>query len=176
MTMPDIKKARKLFQKAGLAFPGIPKELAVRLEEMGEWIFSTRGIDVSPYNLQHYIREGDGTHVDDYVVLSHSGHGVNSYALQYYLVHGMLEMFLHLRWGGIYIDAKKASAVIRDCFLLAAEIVLAAQTSVKLQSGARLRIVGSDFYGSYWFIPGEKAHKEDVNPKGAAEVLTEALN
>jgi hypothetical protein len=64
-----------------------------------KWIHSlkkTREIDMSPYNLQHYIREVDGTHVEDYVVLSHSGYGVNSYALQYYLVHGMLEMFLHL--------------------------------------------------------------------------------
>jgi hypothetical protein len=176
MTMNDIEKARKLFQKAGLAFPAIPKELAARLKEMGEWIFSTREIDMSPYNLQHYIREVDGTHVEDYVVLSHSGYGVNSYALQYYLVHGMLEMFLHLSWGGTYMDAKKTSAEIRDCFLMADEIVPAAQTSVKLQSGARLRIVGSDFYRSYWFIPGKKGSKEDADPRGPTEVLTEALN
>ncbi len=174
--MTDIEKARQLFQEAGLAFPTIPEELAARLKEHVKWLFSTREIDMSPYNLQHYIHEVDGAHVEDYVVLSHSGHGANSYALQYYLVHGTLEMFLHLGWGGLYMDAERAVAEIRDCFSLADEIVPAAQTAGKLQAGARLRIVGSDFYGSYWSVPGKKGWKEGADSKGPAEVLTEALH
>jgi hypothetical protein len=81
--MSDLEKARRLFQMAGLAFPEIPKELAVRLKERGEWLFSTREIEVSPYDLQHYIDESYGTLVEDYAILSHPGHGVNSYATQY---------------------------------------------------------------------------------------------
>jgi hypothetical protein len=42
---------------AGLAFPPIPEELAARLTEQGEWLFSTREIDASPYDLQHYVFE-----------------------------------------------------------------------------------------------------------------------
>ena len=174
--MTDIKKARRLFQKAKLAFPTIPEELAALLKEQDKWLFSTREIEMSPYNLQHYIHEVDGTHVEDYVVLSHSGHGVNSYALQYYLVHGTLEMFLHLGWGGVYMDVGRAAAQIRECFSLADEIVPVAQTAGKLQAGARLKIVGSDFYGSYWSIPEKKSRKEDADSKGPAEVLTEALH
>ena len=174
--MTDIEKARQLFQEAGLAFPTIPEVFAGHLTEHGKWLFSTRDMEMSPYNLQHYIREVDTTHVEDYVILSHSGHGVNSYALQYYIVHGPLEMFLHLGWGGIYMDAKNSTTKIRNCFSLADKIVTAAQTAEKLQTGTRLRIVGSDSYGSYWSETGNKGRDKDANSKSPAEILTEALN
>lgn len=174
--MTNVEKARQLFKDAKLAFPMIPGELAARLKEHDKWLFSTREIEISPYNLQHYICEIDEVHVEDYVVLSHSGHGVNSYALQYYIVHGSLEMFLHLEWGGVYKEAEKATADIRDCFSLTDEIVPATQTAGKLQVGDRLRIVGSDLNGSYWFVSGKLERKEDVDSKNPARVLSEALN
>jgi hypothetical protein len=173
--MTEIEKAIRLFREAGLAFPTIPEELATRLTEQRKWLFSTREIDVSPYNLQHYVDEFDGTHVDDYAILSHSGHGVNSYALQYYLVHRALGMFLHLGWGGVYMDAERSTTQIRDCFSLADLIIVAAPTAGKLRQGERLTIVGSDFYGSYWLPPGESRGKEDEDSKRPAEVLTEVL-
>lgn len=63
--MDDTKKVRTLFQEAGLPFPNIPEELAVRLKERGKWLFSTREIHMSPYNLQHYVHEVEGTNVED---------------------------------------------------------------------------------------------------------------
>ena len=110
----DEEKARALFTRAGLAFPTIPEELASRLKKQDTWRYSTRELKMSPYNLLHYVREGDRGAVDDYAVLCHSGHGSNSYALQYYLVNGPLRMFLHLAWGGVYTDAVEAAANIRD--------------------------------------------------------------
>lgn len=92
--MFDIEKARHLFQDPGLTFPNIPEELAARLKERSEWVFSTRKIVMSPYNLQHYPTESEEAQVEDYLVLAHSGQGVNSYAIQYYLVQGSLRMFL----------------------------------------------------------------------------------
>jgi hypothetical protein len=53
--MTDIEKARQLFRDAGLAFPTIPGELAEQLKEHGQWLFSTRPLEMSPYNLQHYL-------------------------------------------------------------------------------------------------------------------------
>ena len=76
--MTDHEKARHLFQTAGLAFPEIPEELAVKLKERGEWLFSTRDIEISPYDLWHYVEESDSTLVDDYAILCHSGNGANS--------------------------------------------------------------------------------------------------
>lgn len=74
------------------------------------------------------------------------------------------------------MDAESTASKIRDCFSLADEIVPAAQTARKLQAGDRLKIVGSDFYESYWSVPGKKGRKEDADSKGPAEVLTQALN
>ena len=173
--MTDLEKARQLFRKAGLAFPMIPTQLAVLLKERDQWLFSTREIKISPYILEYYIREVDGTHVEDYVVLAHSGHGVNSYALQYYLVHGALRMFLHLGWGGVYMDGEAATGQIRECFSLADRIIPAAQSIGRIQAGEYLILVGSDFYGSYWVSPGKNRRENDADRKTPLEVLNEVL-
>ena len=174
--MTDIEKARQLFNDAGLAFPTIPGEFAERLKEQGEWLFATREIEMSPYVLQDYVADVDETPVEDYVVLSHSGYGSNSYAIQYYLVRGSLRMFLHLGWGGVYMDKKAVAANIRNCFSLADKIVSAAQGVGRFRAGEYLTVVGSDSYGSYWLAPGETCHEKDVGRKDTLEVLTEALH
>ena len=173
--MTDTEKARRLFQNAGLAFPTIPEEFAPRLKERNEWLYSTREIEVWPYDLDHYVHEITRTHVEDYVVLSHSGHGVNSYAIQYYLVRGALRMFLHLGWRGVYSDAEADAAKIRDCFSLADKIVATTQTVGRLRPGDRLTVVGSDFYGSYWLPPGKSRRKRGEDSKTPADVLAEVL-
>lgn len=174
--MQDIEKAKQLFIKAKLAFPKIPEDLAEGLEEKERWLFSTREIEMSPYNLQHYTDEVDESHIDNYAILSHSGHGVNSYAIQYYLVYGSLEMFLHIGWGGMYMDPEKAAATIQKCFSLADKILLEVQASKKLKAGIKIRIVGTDFYRSYWAILGEDEQKKNIDSKDPIEVLTAALN
>ena len=174
--MTGVEKARQLFRDAGLAFPTIPAKFAARLKERGKWLFATLEIEMSPYNLQHYVTESDITHVRDYVVLAHSGHGVNSSAVQYYRVYGALRMFLHLGWGGIYMDATADAANIRNCFSTADEIVKAAKARWKLL-GDRLTIVAPDSYGSYWSTTGDIRRKREANSRRpAAEVLLEALH
>jgi hypothetical protein len=171
--MTDIEKARQLFQQAGLSFPAIPEVLAAQLKEQGKWLFSTRDLTMSPYNLQHYVHEVDERHVDDYAALAHSGHGVNSYAIQYYLVFDSLRMFLHLGWGGVYMDADADAAKIRECFLLTDQIVSAMMKTGRVSE--RLTVVGSDFYGSYWEAPGESRQTEPSVSKRPAEILAEVL-
>ena len=178
--MADIEKAKQIFRDAGLAFPTIPEDLAVQLKERGQWLFSTRPIDTSPYNLQHYVLEVEGTQVKDYAVLSRTGHGVRSYAIQYYLVQGPLHMFLHLGWGGVYTDATEAAAQIRDCFSIAERVVAAAQEVGRFKADERLTVVGSDFYGSYWLPPGKSRRRKDASCEGPLdikphEVLNESL-
>jgi hypothetical protein len=168
--MGDSQKARKLFQEAGLTFPNIPEELVLRLKEQDEWIFSSREINISPYNLEHYVRE---MNVADYAILSHSGHGVNSWAIQYYLVYGALRMFLHLGWGGAYMDAKEEATKINDCFALASEIVPIVQQVGTIPPADQVTIVGSDFYGSYWLFPRKSRQAGPKGAKGPAVVLAE---
>jgi len=173
--MSVLEKARALFQKSGLAFPKVPDELAAGLKEQDNWLFSTRELEMSPYNLEHYVHEGDQAPAS-YVVLANSGHGINSYAIQYYLVSGPLRLFLHLGWGGVYMDAEAAASQIRECFSLADEIVSASMASTKFAAGERLTIVGSDFYGSYWSKPGQGWQKERSGDRGPSEILAEVLH
>jgi hypothetical protein len=169
--MSDIEKARRLFRDAGLAFPTVPEELAAQLKELDRWLFSTRPVDIWPYNLQDYVHEVEGTQVKDYALLSHSGHGTNSYAVQYYLVRNPLRMFLHLGWGGVYMDAGATATWVRDCFSVADQVVLAAQAE-RFRPGEWLTVVGSDFYGSYWLPPGENRRREAEGHEGPLKVLT----
>jgi hypothetical protein len=189
--MTDVEKARKLFHDSGLAFPAVPVELAVRVKELGDerlpmrdnisdrpgssWLFSTRELDMSPYNLQHYVEEAESGPVNDYLIVSHSGHGVNSYAIQYYLVRGSLRMFLHLGWGGAYANAEKDAATIRKCFSLADRVVAASENRAKFQLGEHLIIVSSDFCESYWLRPGEERQRKRDNRVSPAQVITQAL-
>jgi hypothetical protein len=172
--MSVLEQARRFFQKAGLAFPEIPAELAAGLKEQGKWLFSTRDLEMSPYNLDHYVQEEDQAPAA-YVVLAHSGHGANSYAIQYYLVSGPLRLFLHLGWGGVYMDTEAAASEVRECFSLANEIVAATMASRKFALGERLTIVGSDFYGSYWSAPGQSLQEERRKDRDPSAVLAEVL-
>ena len=170
--MADVEKARTLFEEAGLAFPDIPQELAERLKERDKWLFATREVSISPYDLEHYLGEAK---VEDYLILSHAGHGVNSYAIQYYVVYNSLRMFLHLGWGGVYMDAKAAATKIHDCFSLANEIIPLGRQAEAIPGRDRLTIVGSDFFGSYWSLPGGNRRDEIEGAKGPAIVLALAL-
>lgn len=172
----DLEVAKALFQDAGLAFPTLPEKLALNLKERDRWVFSTRRVWVSPYNLQKYVKELNIYPVRDYAILSHSGYGSNSYAIQYYLVYGNLKMFLYLGWGGTYMDRKNDSTQIKTCFALADKIVQLAQTSDKLQKGDKLKIVCSDFRGSYWSAPNIEANYDDTSSIKPEEVLTEVLD
>ena len=169
MEVPDVEKARQLFQRNGLGFPEIPGELAALLKERHRWSFSTRPIKMSPYNLHHYVEEAESGPVDDYAILDHSGHGANSYAIHYSLVQGPLRMFLQLSWGGLYGDSEKDAAQIRDCLSIADKIV-AAQKVGTLQAGEHLTIVASDFYGCYWLPPGGSSRDDDLSRRGSLDL------
>jgi len=179
--MTDINKARDLFSSAGLAFPTLPEELAMKLKERDEWVFSTRPIRMWPYELDRYVHQSQRRQIRDYALLSHSGHGINSYAIQYYLVHGPLRMFLHLGWGGVYMDQKEEAVKIRACLLKADEVVQAmVQSAAGFHAGEHLTVVGSDFYGSYWIPPGPGGQRKKVHSNTQVEsplvALTEVLD
>ena len=173
-TMGGIVKARALFKEAGLAFPVFPRKLASSLKERGKWLYSPRPIEISPYDLMDYVNKAGASHTDDYAVLSHSGQGANSYAIQYYLVCGPLRMFLFLGWGGIYMNKQKDASMIQECFGLANRIAKAG--AQKLRSDSRLTVVVSDFYGSYWSPHVNAGRVKLSDSKTPQEVLREVLN
>jgi hypothetical protein len=172
--MTDIEKARQIFTSAGLGFPTIPKELAPFFKQKDNWFFSTRETGFHPYNLIQYVNELDNHTVEDYALLCHSGHGVNSYAIQYYLVLKNLAIFLYLGWGGVYMDNQANATQIRECFSLADKLVLTLRG--KKISSDRLLIVASDIEDSYWSNQEGIHLVESFNGKGPKEILLKAIN
>lgn len=151
-----LSKARTLFLSSELAFPRIPEELGARLQELEPWVFSTRPLPASPYEIRQFVEEVRSGVVDDYAVLAHAGHGVNSYALHYYLVRGTLALFLQLGWGGVYSDDVRDREHIRQCFLMVGKLLKATGKTVpakRMAGSDRLLVVGSDLYGSEWCPP-----------------------
>lgn len=154
----DAAHARALFEGAGLGFPAIPTDLANRLREHRPWVYATRPLGVSPYDIRAYVDEATRQRVQPYAVLAHAGHGVNSYAIHYYLVIEGLRMFVRVGWGGSYMDDDIAAANVREAFALADQVLAAAQAVApgNLAPGEALTLAATTSYGSGWWPPGSR--------------------
>jgi hypothetical protein len=150
----DIAEARALFAGAGLPFPYVPPDMEGAFRKRDRWCYSTREVARWPYEIGAYAGEAR-TDVPDYALLAHAGHGVNSYAIHYFLVRGPLGLFVQSPWGGVYMIADDAVATMREYFDLAGALVKAAEDALSPSPAAdRLVVFVSDFYGSWWAEPG----------------------
>ena len=170
-TSSAIDKARARFEQVGLDLPPIPEELRKTFKERKAWCFSSRPVKMWPYRFDDYVEEAHSKRPSDYVLVAHAGHGVNSYAIHYYLVRGPLNLFLQLAWGGIYEDQRKTTAAVNKCFKLAGTLlqVFEKNRQKDLHPSDRIMIVASDFYGSRWAGLGKTETK--VQDKKPAELL-----
>jgi hypothetical protein len=163
--------------KAGLDCPPIPPELAPRIKEFHPWCFATALRRLSPYAFGDYVAAGIKRGAPDSVLVAHAGHGMNSYALHYYLVHGPLRLFLQIGWGGVYMDTLQARRDINQSFALAGRVVEAVDALVRTRRWPRrkrLIIAASGFGGSYWTTsPRGPALGRDMQPQ---QILEEALH
>jgi hypothetical protein len=177
--LAGVEQAQHLLARAGLMLPPIPRGLARQFRSRGEWCFSSRAVRRWPYELAWYVENAEKPSTKDYVLLAHAGHGINSYAIHYYLVRGNLHLFLQVGWGGAYMDRNEATAEVNRCFTLAHHLVEALADAPKRRRVARrqrLKIVATDFYGGYWLVSGfgeqEKPPAREVGPES---ILAEAL-
>ena len=99
---PNLQQARALFTAEGLPFPELPPTLAGQMQPFGELLFGTRDPETGPYALDVFRDAVYEQPVTDYALLGFDGHGINSWALHYYLVQGPLALFIQLPWGGAY--------------------------------------------------------------------------
>lgn len=99
--MSGLGDMSRTFDAAGLPPPPVPKSLQPQLRLLGPWCWGTR--DIVPgymYKFDVYAIEAVTSHLEDYVAISHAGHGVNSYSINYHLVTGPLVIFAQALWGG----------------------------------------------------------------------------
>jgi hypothetical protein len=165
-TLHAIERARALLERHGLDRPPIPEELRRTFKERDRWCFSSRPVKIWPYEFDEYVKESETKRLSDYVLLAHAGHGVNSYAIHYYLVRGPLRLFLQLAWGGIYMNQRQTTVAVNQCFKLVSKLLelVEKQRQRNFWSNNRMLIVASDFYGSYWRRDGT-SEREGQNKK-----------
>lgn len=130
-----------LFEDWGLAFPPVPGDLAPALRVLGPGLLGTREGVPSPYDLDWFLADL-ANDPDDYLVVGHAGHGVNSWAMHYHLVHGPLALLLQVPWGGAYANEEAAAAAVGAAFADAREL-LAAADALGLAPDERLVVVES---------------------------------
>lgn len=97
-----VQVAHDLFTGAGLAAPPVPGGFAKKLRLVEPWCFATRKISgFDMYVFDDLIVEGLTSDGIEYLAFSHAGHGVNSYAINYFLLSGRLVLFTQTAWGGV---------------------------------------------------------------------------
>lgn len=108
--------------------PPVPAALRPAVRASGHGCWATRptsGGDM--YLFQDPAAELDDGPVEDYFAVSHAGHGVNSYAVNYTLVFRGLALYAQESWGGIYEDRAEATARVAAMFDRAAALISAAR-------------------------------------------------
>ncbi len=172
---------RTMLADWGLPCPTVPASLANRLHEVYEGSFSTRNeFEFSPYAFEHWAREPKECEVEDYVLVAHAGHGVNSWAMHYFLVIDRLQLFLQIPWGGAYMDKTTSTALVAEAFRLADELVKAAEAVPESAwpGLGPIKVEASGFYGATLFVPavsGEVQLGIQSSDQGHASEIIEAL-
>jgi hypothetical protein len=142
-----LDEMRRLFGGANLLPPPVPVELRSRVRQLGKWAFGTRVVvPMNMYRFKPYILEVLKGPVEDYVAVSHAGHGVNSYAVNYQLVHGPVAVFAQDGWGGIYHDREQTTADVNELLGRCAALVEALPAvPADGQPAGRLLVLESPF-------------------------------
>jgi hypothetical protein len=146
-------KVRRLFLKSGLPTPPFPKELVSQVRELEDWHFATHDFKLSPYNFDQFVDRARRGRLPNSLIVAHAGHGVNSYAIHYYVVRKPLYLFLQIGWGGAYMDNKASATAMSRCFEAAARLIEATERAVvgeQLAPTDRVVVGGTSFYrGSF---------------------------
>lgn len=105
-----IEAFEEFFEKESLDVPMVASHLEDRLTEYREWHWATQPTPapIDDYSLTNTVEYLKGPVRDQYSV-SHDGHGINSYSLNFRHVSGELAIIAQTAWGGVYGDRARDS-------------------------------------------------------------------
>ena len=153
----DLQAAQAFFLDQGLPFPAIPDRFQATFRALEERVWGTRPYNISLYAVGSLVQEVLEGPVPDYVLMGFDGHGINSWAVHYFLVDGPLVVFLQIHWGGAYTNTDRSrarfAAALGDVQTLEAHLV---RRRHHLPEGWRLLVTLSDFSsdnGYGWIDP-----------------------
>ena len=139
------EELRALLAEAELGVPPIPASFEPQLVRVAGWHFATPSAPrLSPYCFRDHQAAAKREDATDSLVIGHAGHGINSYALSYYLVLGSIRVLFQLQHGGVYMNHDETAPRIRAVFG-----VIEQNLSELERRAARTPVAGlysSDFY------------------------------
>ncbi|MCP5306262.1 MAG: hypothetical protein H6953_12545 [Chromatiaceae bacterium] len=124
------------FKQADLVAQPLPKSLEGHLRTYGDWCFATYEPTAPPYLVEDFIDALLQAWPGDGLLIAHDGHGINSWALHYFLVLGSFACFLQLPWGGADMDANMGRERIRDAFAKVEAVI-----DTRYSAGERLIVI-----------------------------------
>ena len=160
----------KWLDEARLARPPVPALLASEVKALDQNYFGTR--DDVPHGLYADPSLMLSPDPREYLLLDYRGHGVNSYALSFFLVHGAVAAFLQIGLGGANMDNDRQRHVIGEAFTELSLLVAAAEGKPH-----RVTVFAWDMVGRVgWARPGEKIQAvwASAKPGDPAGVIAEA--
>jgi len=142
--MADLRAA---FAEAGLPKPRIPDGLVSALMKQRDWCWATRPVD--PLDMCMFDRYPDevfrssieSERLEDYVAVSHAGHGASSYFLTYQLVLGCVAIFVQIGWGDAALDEEVCRLRVERAFRGIATLLEAAKPLLSMSAGSGSRLV-----------------------------------
>ena len=140
----------KWLDDARLARPPVPASLGPQVLQLDQNYFGTR--DDVPHGLYADPTLMLSPDERDYLLLDYRGHGVNSYALSYFLVHGAVAAYLQIGLGGANMDNDRQRRLIGDAFTELSRLVAAAEGKRE-----RVTVFAWDMVGRVgWLAPGAR--------------------
>ena len=124
--------------------PPVPERFGATLRRISPHAFATRELPWSPYEVARWMSEEEAS---EYLLVGHAGHGVNSYAVSYFLVQRHLRLFIQVGLGGVYMDSEKARRAVGQAFGAAAQLIRA---STNVPEHEPVLVVATEFYSSHW--------------------------
>jgi len=156
VTSHPYEEIKALFIKNGLILPPIPIKLLNKFTKIDEWWYSTildESSDYNPYNFGQYVERLTKSIPSNFVLIAHSGHGVNSYALQYCLVLRPLIVHIQIAYGGIYGNRDEEKAYANKCFALCNDLLDEFDPRPNSYDWKAIPIIGNNFDINYVTYP-----------------------
>jgi len=173
--MNSLQQARARFSEEGAPFPPVPGVFEAGFRHIAPWTYGTRETPpASLYHIHNFTEEAASSSVGDYLLMGHDGHGMNSYAMHYYLVYGPLALFLQVGWGGVYMDKAQSVNGMSQLFAEVSSILQLMDTPQKKHSTVarsedRFIVMLSDFYGQRWRLPKDNSWHEEGDALAAVQ-------
>jgi hypothetical protein len=95
-------------------------------------------------------------------MISHAGHGINSYSINVHVVTESAIVFTQAGWGGIYMDPDRANCEVNDMIVSVAEFLDFSQR-IPLAANERNVMLMSNFRGVHvagTCVPGAMSQDE----------------